>query len=341
MNNRRFRLSLVASIIATIGVSEKIIANEIAARKFAKNYERPTETPFPKENSYSKARSDLGRTLFFDPRLSASDWISCATCHNPALSWGDGLPKGIGHGMGTLGRRTPTILNLAWGELQFWDGRAASLEEQALGPIEAPGEMNLPHDKMLAKLDKVKPYKALFESAYPGEGITKDTIAKAIATYERTIVSGVAPFDRWVKGDTKALTDAEKRGFVVFNEKAMCSKCHSSWRFTDDGFYDIGVSGDDIGRAKILADIPSMKFAFKTPTLRNVDHRGPYLHNGSEASLEDVVEFYNVGGRATRKERSDNIRKLGLTSREKSDLVSFMKSLTSKDADTVVPILPR
>lgn len=320
--------------------SSSAFGNETQARKYAREYLRSSGIPYPKDNTYSKAREDLGRTLFFDPRLSASNWISCATCHNPALAWGDGLPKGIGHGMAELGRRTPTVLNLAWSELMFWDGRASSLEEQALGPVQSTVEMNLPIEKMLGKLEDIRAYKPLFEKAYPGEGITKDTVAKAIATYERTIVSGSAPFDHWVNGDSNAISANAKRGFILFNEKALCSKCHSTWRFTDDGFHDIGVAGVDEGRGKILPDIPVMKFAFKTPTLRNIDQRAPFLHDGSEKTLEDVVEFYNLGGKASRVERSDGIKPLGLSPTEKADLVAFLKTLTSKDPDVVVPILP-
>lgn len=343
-----FRKSLISSLVfghvlfaALTNSAAHAGSEELAARKYAKNYIRPKSVPYPSGNQFSVARADLGRALFFDPRLSASEWISCATCHNPALAWGDGLAKGIGHGMKPLGRRSPTILNLAWGELLFWDGRADSLEAQALGPIQSTGEMNLPIEKMVGRLATLKAYEPMFEKAYPGEGITEKTVAKAIATYERTIVSGEAPFDKWVKGQKAALSDGAKRGFVLFNEKAQCATCHGGWRFTDDGFHDIGVADDDEGRGKILPDIPVLKFAFKTPTLRNVDRRAPYLHNGSEATLSDVVEFYNVGGKASRKERADGIMPLNLSPNEKSDLVAFLETLTSKDADTIVPILPR
>lgn len=304
-------------------------------------YKRPAAIPFPKGNEFSDARSELGRMLFFDPRLSGSQWISCATCHNPALSWGDGLPKGIGHGMKTLGRRTPTILDLAWGEMFFWDGRAATLEEQALGPIAAEGEMNMPHDQMLVKLAAIPGYKALFDKAYPGEGVTLTTIGKAIATYERTVVSGEAPFDRWVKGDQKAISEEAKRGFEVFNGKGRCSKCHSGWRFSDDSFHDIGVADDDIGRAKIVPDVPVLQHAFKTPTLRSVALRAPYMHGGSEATLADVVNFYDRGGDAKRPSQADDVKPLGLSAAEKSDLVAFMNTLNGADKAAQIPLLPR
>jgi len=325
-------LTLSLQAKASISGSEK---------KYVSSYKRPKDIPFPKENSYTKARGELGQALFFDPRLSGSDWISCASCHNPAFSWGDGLPKGIGHGMKSLSRRTPTILNLAWGELMFWDGRASTLEEQALGPIEAQGEMNLPHDQMLAKLNGISAYKPLFDKAYPNEGINKATVSKALATFERTVISGEAPFDRWIQGEEKAISAAAKNGFLLFNEKALCSQCHSGWRFTDDSFHDVGIAGDDVGRGKILPDIEVMKYAFKTPTLRNVDHRGPFMHDGSLKTLDDVVELYNRGGNVKRASLSEHLKPLHLSEGERSDLVAFLKTLTSKDQPITVPMLPR
>jgi cytochrome c peroxidase len=314
---------------------------ESHARLVVAAYMRPSTIPAPKENAHTPEREALGRTLFFDPRLSASEWISCATCHNPALSWGDGLPRSIGHGMKTLGRRTPTILNLAWAESFFWDGRADSLEQQALGPIEAAGEMNLPLDQLVGKLREIAGYRTMFEKAYSGEGITRDTIAKAIANFERTAVSGIAPFDRWAAGDESALSEQAKRGFVVFNEQGRCATCHQGWRFTDDSFHDIGVETDDVGRGKLLADIPPMQSAFKTPTLRNADHRGPYMHNGSVATLAAVVDLYDRGGLARRPSLSPEIKPLGLSDRQKQDLVAFLHTLTSEDRPMIVPMLPR
>ncbi|HEY8152499.1 MAG TPA: cytochrome c peroxidase, partial [Myxococcota bacterium] len=242
-------------------------------QEFMVGYRRGAGAPVPATNRSTPERERLGKTLFFDPRLSASGVMSCGTCHNPGLSWGDGLPKGVGHGMKTLGRRTPTLLNVAWSELFFWDGRAASLEEQALGPIASPDEMNLPLEALVPKLRAIPEYAPRFEEAYPGEGISTDTISKAIASFERTVVSGRAPFDAWLEGDEDAISEAAKRGFVLFNEKARCSTCHGGWRFTDDSFHDIGVGGEDRGRGAVLADIEVLQFAFKTPTLRNVDRR--------------------------------------------------------------------
>lgn len=308
-------------------------------KKMMAEYQRPKSIPYPDNNKYTKAREELGKMLFFEPRLSGSQVMSCATCHNPSLGWEDGQPKAVGHGHKILGRKSPTVLNLAWAPRLFWDGRAGSLEEQALGPIEAPGEMNNPLANAVDNIKNVKGYKKYFEAAYPGEGISKDTIAKAIATFERGVVSGEAPFDRWLAGDSNAMSASAKNGFKVFNGKAKCAACHSGWSFTDHSFQDIGVNDKDIGRGKFLK-LRSQQHAFKTPTLRNVTERGPYLHNGQEKTLMDVVEFYNRGGDTKRPSKSSSVTSLNLTQTEKTDLVNFMKALTSKDKPIDLPILP-
>lgn len=304
-------------------------------------FRRPAHVPSPSANAYTPARAHLGKVLFFDPRLSAANSIACASCHNPGFSWGDGLPKGVGHGSREVGRRTPTILNVAWGELYFWDGRAASLEEQALGPIAAPGEMNLPLDQAVAKLKAIPGYAPLFEAAYPGEGIGTGTLAKAIANFERTVVSGRAPFDEWIDGREEAISESAKRGFDLFNTKALCAECHSGWNLTDDGFHDIGIADTSRGRGEHLPAVEGVQFAFKTPTLRNVNQRAPFMHDGSERTLEDVVRFYNVGGRVQRPSLDVNVRPLNLTEAEIRALCDFMDTLTSEDPPVTIPRLPR
>jgi cytochrome c peroxidase len=302
-------------------------------------YKRPAAIPFPLENAYTRERQDLGRMLFFDPRLSGSNYISCGTCHNPGLAWGDALPRAIGHGMKELGRRTPTVLNVAWADQFFWDGRAGSLEEQALGPIKSPGEMNQDPAALVDKLGRIPGYVTLFRAAYPGEGLTPATIAKAIATFERTVVSGRAPFDEWVAGNERAISEQAKRGFTLFNGKARCAACHRGWNLTDGSFHDIGLPTSDPGRGA-LVPLVRMQHAFKTPTLRNVDRRAPYMHDGSVATLAGVIDVYNAGGVA-RPSLSAEIRPLGLTGDEKDALLAFLKTLTSVDAPVVVPELPR
>ncbi len=308
--------------------------------KLRADYKRPQVIPFPKDNPYTAEKAALGKTLFFDSRLSSGNLLSCASCHSPAYGWGDGQPVGVGHLMNKLGRRSPTIINSAYAQIFMWDGRAGSLEEQALGPIQADVEMAMPIKDLLVKLAAIGEYKPMFEAAFPGKGITPDTIAHAIATYERTVISGRAPFDTWIDGDEKAISAEAKRGFVLFNTKAQCHTCHSGWNFTDDSFHDIGLKTADLGRGKFLEGIPKAQHSFKTPGLREITRRGPYMHNGSLATLEAVVDHYNVAG-VNRESRSDLISPLSLTAQEKSDLVAFMKTLTSDVDPTTVPVLPR
>lgn len=305
------------------------------------DYRRPTEIPFPEDNAFTPARALLGRTLFFDPRLSGSGEVSCASCHDPRLSFGDGLPVGVGQDGLPLDRRSPTLLNLAWAPALFWDGRAYSLEEQALGPLISPREMNMPIPALEATLERLQGYRPLFEAAYPGEPMGADTAARALATFERTLVSPPSPFDAWVEGDEAALSEAAKRGFALFNGRAECSVCHSGWRFTDDGFYDLGLPGADLGRGEVLPGIVAVEHAFKTPTLRDVSRRAPYTHDGRMASLAAVVDYYADGGGPPRPSKSELIRPLKLSAGERDDLVAFMESLTSAPISVAAPALPR
>jgi cytochrome c peroxidase len=328
---------LIASAAPSFaGETAQAVAKPIADLKA--KYLRPSSVPFPSDNPYTADKAQLGELLFFDPRLSGNNYISCASCHNPSLSWGDGLPRGIGHGMTILGRRTPTVLNTAWADLLMWDGRKVSLEDQALGPIGTDVEMNQKVDDLVGKLAKIDGYRTLFNAAFPGEGITLANVAKAIATFERTVVSPIAPFDRWVAGDETAISESAKHGFATFNGKANCVACHSGWNFTDGGFHDIGLPDKDIGRGKNLG-LQKMQHAFKTPTLRDADRRGPYMHNGSIATLADVVNHYDKGG-VQRPSLSDDMKPLNLTAQEKADLVEFMLTLTSEPTAVRHPTLP-
>jgi cytochrome c peroxidase len=222
----------------------------------------------------------------------------------------------------------------------MWDGRLATLEEQALGPIQAAGEMNMPLDELMKRLGSIPDYKPLFVKVFAEEGMTPKTLAKAIATYERTVVSERAPFDAWIEGDEKAISEQAKRGFAMFNGKAQCAACHEGWNFTNDGFQDIGLPSPDLGRAQFVPGVIKMEHAFKTPGLREIARRAPYMHDGSLATLEQVVEHYDHGG-VDRPSRSDLMRPLGLTVQEKSDLVAFLQSLTCNLAPTAAPVLPR
>lgn len=354
MKQNKITLQVVASLILILGIGSMIMGGKTANADDKRvrqdpeqivilkaNYIRPIAIPFPEDNPFTEAKAKLGQTLYFDPRLSRSNMQSCASCHNPSFAWGDGLPKGVGDHMKELGRRSPTILNAAWSEALMWDGRFETLEEQALGPIQAGVEMNMPLDALIAKLSKIEEYGPLFAAAFDGSAeITADKIAMAIATYERTVVSGEAPFDRWVKGDRSAISASAERGFRLFNGKAKCAVCHSGWRFTDDSFHDIGLPDNDIGRGHELPGIVKMQHAFKTPGLRNIDQRGPYMHGGSLPTLEAVVEHYDEGG-IQRPSLSEEMQPLRLTKQEKRDLVAFMETLTSEDAPVSFVQLPR
>jgi cytochrome c peroxidase len=328
---------------AIVGETRKVELGqrpEASVQQMRGEYRRPKAIPFPRDNPYTPAKAELGKKLYFDTRLSAANLLSCAACHNPAYGWGDGQPRGVGHAMKVLARRSPTIVNAAYGQIFMWDGRAGSLEEQALGPINADVEMNLPTDRLLARLKAIPEYAPLFEAAFPGAGIAPATVARAIATYERTVVSGRAPFDQWIDGDEKAIPEAAKRGFLLFNTKGKCSSCHSGWNFTDDSFHDIGLPSEDIGRGKFLTEVIKMQRAFKTPGLREITRRGPYMHDGSMTTLEAVMDHYVTGGIA-RPSRSELIKPIPLSAQERADLVALMKTFTSDIDPTTVPVLPR
>ena len=307
-------------------------------------YLRPAHAPAPADNKSTPTRVELGKLLFFDPRLSGSNWISCASCHNPALGWSDGLPTGIGHGMKTLSRATPTLLNTAFNPIQMWDGRRATLEEQALDPIEADQEMAQDLPGLIKKLQQITGYRSMFDKAYPGEGITGKTIGKAIASYERTILSTESPFDRWRRGNQQALSQSAKRGFELFKGKANCEKCHSGFNFTDNGFHNIGVKQtgkeEDLGRFT-QRKLALLKGAFKTPTLRDIALTAPYMHNGVYKTLDEVVEHYDRGGDVKDNLSPDMKPQLNLSAQEKTDLVAFMKSLTGAPMRVSIPQLPQ
>jgi cytochrome c peroxidase len=335
MNTHLWRTSLiaVALLMPVFASGEGLKTRD----DFKKDYVKPEAIPFPADNPFAADKAQLGEMLFFDPRLSGSNWISCASCHNPSLSWGDGLPHAIGDGMKTLGRRTPTILNLAWAELLMWDGRKVSLEDQALGPITGATEMNQDADKLMEKLGAIDGYRAEFKRIFGDEGLSIKTVSQAIATYERTIVSGTAPFDRWIAGDETAISESAKNGFDLFNGKANCAACHGGWAFTDNSFRDIGLPDKDVGRAEWVG-IPSMQHAFKTPTLRDADRRAPYMHDGSFKNLAAVIDHYDRGG-VQRASLSDEIHPLGLSDGEKRDLIAFLETLTGDNPNPRLPVL--
>ncbi len=334
--------SLIAAIglLAWAGVSLSVDAR-LDRSGWQEAYRRPAEIPFPESNPYSKAKSALGRALFFDPMLSGSRKHSCSSCHNPGLSWGDGLPKAIGENQSALAVRSPTLLDVAWTPQLGWDGHFRDLEAVAFGPITAAGNMNLPEKTLIERLSAIPSYVAAFDAAFGAGEINRRKIELALATFERSIVSGEAPFDRWIAGDENAIGEAAKSGFELFRGKARCAECHNGPAFTDASFHDIGVAqGDDIGRARLFPNSIKLRYAFKTPTLRDVARRAPYMHDGSIATLEAVVDLYDRGG-VERPSRSNLISPLGLTGNEKASLIAFLRTLTGALESVPVPVLPR
>jgi cytochrome c peroxidase len=296
--------------------------------------------PFPKENPYTAAKAKLGQMLFFDPLLSGSQVRSCAHCHNPGLSWSDGLPRAIGEKQ--LAVRTPSLIDNAWVEGYGWDGKFPSLEAVTFGPITGKGNMNLPEpDVLISRLSAIPGYVQAFEAAFGKDAITKANIELALATFQRTIVAIEAPFDRWINGNENAINDAAKRGFELFVGKAGCGECHSGPALTDSSFHDIGTAeGKDIGRGKHFPNSVKLQYAFKTPTLRDVARRAPYMHDGSVPTLKAVIELYDRGG-IDRPSRSPKIKPLGLSEQEKADLIAFLQTLTGAPHHAPTPVLPR
>ena len=292
-------------------------------------FARPSSIPFPADNVPSAARVELGRRLFNDAGLSVDGTVACASCHNVKLGFADGVPLGQGVTRTRLRMHTPALWNLAWGNAFFWDGRAKSLEEQSLGPIEHPDEMGSKVESAVARLRADAGYVAAFAAAFPeAPEITSATLAKAFASFQRTIVSPPTRFDRWIEGNPAALTAAEKSGFSLFVGKAGCANCHSGWAFTDGAFHDIGLATSAPGRGHVIKR-PALNQAFKTPTLRELVWTAPYMHNGSVATLEQAVRHYEAGG-VDRSTRSPDLpRRLKLTEQERGNLVAFLKSLSS------------
>jgi cytochrome c peroxidase len=305
-----------------------------------RSYLSPDTIPFPNDNRYTPAKALLGRILFQDPRLSGSFALACASCHNAGFAFGNGLARGIGEGLKPLKRRSPSIINSAWGVRFMWDGRAGSLEQQAIGPIVGATEMNLPLAQIAPRLEAIRGYQALFASAFPGHAISPGLVGEAIATYERTVVSGTAPFDRWIGGDTASIPAAAVRGFNLFNGRAGCAACHGGWTFTDDGFHDTGLPDADTGRGMLLPRVIKMQHAFKTPGLREVARRGPYMHDGSLPTLAAVVAHYSGGGLG-RPSQSELIRRLDLSAADQADIVAFLETLTGSADQDAVPAMPR
>lgn len=299
---------------------------------------------YPKNNPYSKEKAALGKKLFFDPSLSTSGQISCASCHEPQLGWGDG--KRISNGDKRLqGKRNSlTIVNIGYAENFFWDGRAKTLEDQVHFPIEDSVEMNTSKEQAVENIIKNEKYLLDFEKVFGDKEITFEKIAKAIATYERTIVSTKTKFDRFILGESDIYTDQEVVGLHLFRTKAKCVNCHYSPYFSDQKFHDVGLSYygrtyEDLGQYNITKKAEDIG-KFRTPTLREVTATGPWMHNGLFNNLEGILNMYNVGMPTLKRKphqekdslfpaKSRLLHKLDLTKEEKKAVISFLKTLES------------
>ena len=308
--------------------------------------------PIPGDNPPTVETIALGRRLFYERKLSTDSTVSCASCHDPKFGFADPRPVSIGVGGKRGNRNAPPVLNAAYHPLQFWDGRATTLEEQAAGPIANQVEMNHPLEDCIRKLKADAQYVAQFDEAFGAGGISLDRLKKAIASFERTLLSADSPFDRYQFGeDKKALSAAAVRGLEIFKDKnrGNCAVCHTIGEkdalFTDGKFHNIGEGIDpsgeilDLGRfdqTKLAAD----KGAFRTPTLRNIAKTAPYMHDGRIQTLKAVVDFY-VGGGSSNPQLDKEIKELKLTGRERADLVEFLESLTgSTPPDSGPPSKP-
>lgn len=315
-------------------------------------------------NPLTRAKIELGRQLYFDGRLSSDGTISCASCHHPDEGYGRATQFGVGVGEQTGDRNSPISYNRIVSSAQFWDGRAASLEEQAAGPIANPIEMGNTHEAAIKTISDIEGYRVQFARIFPGKGINIDTVTQAIASFERAIVTATAPYDHYERvlaiqraygedideleeedpelfeeyqaslAGSAAMSDSAKNGRdLFFSDRVGCTACHAGANFTDELYHNIGVGMDaespDLGRYKVTNNEKD-KGAFKTPTVRNVALSAPYMHDGSQKTLMEVVEWYAKGGHPN-PHLSDKIKKIDLTEQEKKDLVAFMEEGLTSD----------
>lgn len=313
---------------------------------------------FPADNKYSKEKELLGKTLFYDPRLSSSRQIACASCHDPELGWTDNRTHSFGHDRQVGSRNAMTILNVAFAKTLFWDGRAASLEDQAQQPVSNPVEMNEHLDLAVEKIAKLKGYEKLFINAFGSTHVTKENIAKAIATFERTIKSGPTKFDRFIDGDSSAFSNSEVNGLHLFRTKAACINCHntgyfSNNKFENDGTSLLGTKLEDRGRYLVTKNTDDIG-KFRVPTLREVSRTGPWMHNGQFTPLRDVLTFYNAGNPEIKNknktvingveyfsQKSKLLHSLNLSTSEIEDLEAFLETLSSRPQRISIPELPQ
>jgi cytochrome c peroxidase len=307
-------------------LGQLVSAQAFAADLDLSSYVKPGQIPTLAFNPLTPAKIQLGQKLFHDTRLSGRNTVSCASCHQPGYVWTDPNRFSVGEAGEPRPRRTPTLQDIAWNKLYARDGRVETLEGFILGPIAHPKEMNQSLVMLPKEIAESKAYDKLYPAAFGNASVTLDGLVQALASYVRTLRSRVSPFDRWVAGEMTALTSDMKEGFDLFNGKAACGQCHSGWRFSDQDFHDIGLKTKDIGRAKIDPQKSHLKYAFKTPSLRNVAKRSPYMHNGSLRNLDDVLKHYTEDF-IERESTSPRLRRIKLTDQEKDKIILFLNSL--------------
>lgn len=366
MRPNHFRVAVGLIVFAAVVA---IVAGADPKPEAARKLEPLPTVPIPADNPQTQEKIALGRALFFDPRLAGDSSIACAKCHDPAKGFSNGLQMSDAYPGTKHWRHVPTVLNAAYAAHQFWDGRAASLEEQALGPIQAPIEMNQNLAHLVEKLDNIPFYREQFKKVF-NSGVTAENLAKAIAAFERTVVSRPDKLDKFLNGDKAALNDAERRGFEIFIGKANCVACHNGPIATDNGFHATGVPeidplktesdriatrhffaadqkypnprsvNSDYGR-ELVTKSESDHAKFKTPSLRELRWTAPYMHNGAFETLDDVVRFYMKGGGNT-PNKDPLLKPFQLSDAEVDDLVAFLEAMSSdSQMEIAKPDLPK
>jgi cytochrome c peroxidase len=348
-------ISLLAFIIAALSFSKKSLRDIYSLP--ASEWPKPTidegvqwtelgilpESPLVKNNDSLNKVIELGKALFFDTRLSGSGKISCASCHQPELNWTDGKERSTGHEGAITKRNSPSIQNTWFYKRLFWDGRSKDLQDQAFAPINSETEMHSEMHQVMQKLSRVKGYKQLFKEAFGSEDIDPFMLTDAIATFEKTIISAESRFDKFLKGDKRALSNSELRGLHLFRTKARCMNCHNGPLFSDNlfhnngfqqngdpqndkGYYLVSHKEEDIGK-------------FKTPSLRDVMKTGPWMHNGLMKTMEDVLMHYNKGAKGNGGADA-HVTTLFLTNKEQAELLAFLKAISTQPIEFKKPVLP-
>jgi cytochrome c peroxidase len=337
---RRGKLAVAWTTILLV-MAFGFVANQIEAQPTPENrvVPLPKTVPAPKENPTTPEKVALGKQLFFDPRLSGDNKMSCATCHRPDKAFADGLPQAKGANGKTLNRKTLSLLNVGFKSVLLVDGRATTLEEQALIPIQAADEMNQDLDQLERKLNAVPGYAKQFQAVF-GTKVTRDGIAKALAAFQRTLVTGPSPYDRYLGGKKDALSEEAKRGMAVFLGDAGCVRCHSGPLLTDEKFYRLGPSADK-GRGLVTGNKED-NYKFRTPSLRNVARTGPYMHDGSFKTMSDVLFYYFRGVQRSGPDGLPlDIESLqGVPFTEMTDLMAFLEALNGEEPRFTPPELP-